>query len=362
MIKNYNPSIKIGSRTIGIDYPTYFIAEIGSNFDGNLDKAKYLIELAKNAGADAAKFQHYTAESLVSDHGFSKLGSNGSHQSQWEGSVFDVYKSASLNADWTAELVKICNEFEIDFLTSPYSLFLVDFVNEFVPAYKVGSGDITWHEIIMKMAEKGKPLILATGASDISEVISAINAAKASPGIVLMQCNTNYTADQQNYKYLNLNVLKNYALQFPDCILGLSDHMIGHVEVLGAVSLGARVIEKHFTDSNDNDGPDHKFALNPTAFRSMVQDVRFLEEALGSAFKKIEINEMETAVVQRRAVRAAVELKKGDLITKDTLEMLRPCPEDSIKPYEYEKLIGKKIKSNLNKGEALKKSEYFDEY
>jgi N-acetylneuraminate synthase len=347
--------IHIDGKRVSRNDPVYFIAEIGSNFDRDLNRAKDLIYLAKEAGADAAKFQHYTASSLVSDHGFKQLGSRQSHQSAWKKSVFETYEDASLNRDWTAVLKQTCDEAGITFFTSPYSLELVDYVDPFVPAYKVGSGDITWLEIIEHMSSKGKPVLLATGASDIEDVRRATDAALAiTPDVVLLQCNTNYTAGQQNYSCLQLNVLRQYEALYPGIILGLSDHMPGHVAVLGAVALGARVIEKHFTDSTDRDGPDHPFSMTPATWREMVDRTRELEAALGDGRKKIEDNERETAIVQRRCIRANRDLEANTLLCEDDLTMLRPCPADAIAPFESGKLMGRALKRRVSSGEYFK--------
>ena len=152
-------SIKINNYEIGIDKPTFFIADIAANHDGDLERAKELIWLSAEAGADCAKFQHFDAETIVSDFGFKSLGSQLSHQGTWKKSVFETYKEASLNRDWTEELKSTCDEAGIVFMTSPYSLELVDYVDEYVTAYKIGSGDVTWLEIIRHIASKRKPVL-----------------------------------------------------------------------------------------------------------------------------------------------------------------------------------------------------------
>ena len=177
---------------------------------------------------------------------------------------------------------------------------------------------------------------------------------KRNSEIILMQCNTNYTASLENFKYINLNVLKEYRRKFPDIILGLSDHTPGHSTVLGAVSLGARAIEKHFTDDINREGPDHKFSMNFKTWKEMVDRTRELELSLGSEIKKVEDNEKETVIVQRRSIRAKKNLVIGHVITENDLEFLRPCPLDAIQPYEYKKLIGRKISTNIKSGEYLK--------
>ncbi len=153
----------------------------------------------------------------------------------------------------------------IDYFSSPYDFDAIDLLDSFVPAYKIGSGEITWLEAMERIAKKGKPVILASGASDIGEVQRAVHCIlRHNPQLVLMQCNTNYTASLENFNHIHLRVLQTYRLMFPDLVLGLSDHTPGHATVLGAVALGARVVEKHFTDDNNRVGPDHKFALNPS--------------------------------------------------------------------------------------------------
>tara|TARA_Y100000817_G_C16862198_1_gene546286 strand:+ start:2465 stop:3565 length:1101 start_codon:yes stop_codon:yes gene_type:complete len=346
--------IFIDGKRISKEDPTYFIAEIGSNFDQDLDRAKDLIYLAKEAGADAAKFQHYTADSLVSDFGFKKLGGSKSHQAYWEKSVYETYKDASLNQEWTKTLMETCKKAEISFFTSPYSFQLCDFVDQYVPAYKIGSGDITWIEIIEYIASKKKPTLLATGASDLKDVKRAVDAfLRISSDLILFQCNTNYTANFENYNCIQLNVLSQFQDLYPGIITGLSDHMPGYVTVLGAVALGARVIEKHFTDSVDRPGPDHPFSMTPVSFREMVERTRELQNSLGDGQKKVEENEKETIILQQRSICAAKTLSKGDIVERKDLNNLRPRPSEGIPPYQIEEVIGKKLKRDIVQGEGI---------
>jgi N-acetylneuraminate synthase len=347
--------LKIGNRMVGESHPTYFIADIAANHDGSLERAKYLIRLAKKAGADAAKFQNFQASKIVSDYGFKNLGGQQSHQSQWKKTVFEVYQDASVPFDWSEELKKVCDEVEIDYFSSPYDFEAIDYLDQYMPAYKVGSGEIDWIEALEKMASKGKPVILATGASYIGEVHRAVHAIlKINPQLVLMQCNTNYTGSLENLKFVNINVLKTYATLFPQVVLGLSDHTPGHATVLGAVTLGARVIEKHFTDDNKREGPDHPFSMDPEAWEEMVIRTRELEAALGSTDKIIVENEKETSVIQRRCVRAARDLKAGEVITRDMLDVLRPATNGAIKPNEINAVIGTKVNLDIPAGKEIR--------
>lgn len=354
-----NNSFKINSSYINATSPTYFIADIAANHDGCLSKAKDLIYMAKEAGADATKFQHFKAKTIVSDIGFKNLGNKFSHQKTWKKSIFEIYKDAEVPLLWTRELAETCIKADIDFFTSPYDINDLGIINEYVQAFKIGSGDITYHDIIMEMAQYNKPLLLATGASNIEDIIHIMS--KLEPinkNVVLMQCNTNYTAEYNNFKYINLNVLKTFALLFPNAILGLSDHTLGHTTVLGAVTLGAKVIEKHFTNNNNLDGPDHKFSMNPESWKEMVLRTRELEYALGSAIKKIEFNEEETVILQRRALRASRKLIAGEIISQDMLLALRPSPKDAIPPYNLDLVVGKRLNYDIEEGQNITWSDF----
>jgi len=344
----------IEDRPISNEDKVYFIADIAANHDGDIERAKDLIYSCAEAGADAAKFQHFTAETIVSDKGFKELGKQLSHQSKWEKTVFEVYQDASLNNDWNPILRETCDKAGINFFTSPYSHELVDKVDQFVSAYKIGSGDITWIDLISYISKKNKPVIIATGASTMKDVDLAMKTIlKHNKNVVLMQCNTNYTASIENFNYINLNVLKTYKKEYPEVILGLSDHTPGHSTVLGSVALGAKVIEKHYTDNNNRIGPDHKFSMNPISWREMVDRTRELELALGIDTKIIEDNEIDTSILQRRCIRARRNIEKDTLITIDDIDVLRPCPKNGLPPYESSNIIGRVLKKDLTKGDLI---------
>lgn len=197
--------------------------------------------------------------------------------------------------------------------------------------------------------------MLATGASDIQDVDRAINAIKKhTDQIVLMQCNTNYTASKENFKYINLNVLKTYRKTYPGVLLGLSDHTPGHSTVLGAIALGARVVEKHFTDDNNREGPDHKFAMNPATWREMIDRANELDSALGDGIKRIEENEKQTVLVQRRGLRYQRNIEKGERLDAGDMMPLRPMSPEGVPPYLREMLIGKQLKVDVCADDAVK--------
>ncbi|MEP3602707.1 MAG: N-acetylneuraminate synthase family protein [Stappiaceae bacterium] len=319
-----------------------------------MERAKDLIWRAKEAGANCAKFQHFLADKIVSAVGFSGPAGRMSHQVGWKGSVVEVYDQYHTRREWTASLVETCEQADIHFMTTPYDFDAIDAFADIIPAYKIGSGDITFHAALERIAKIGNPVILATGASTMEETIEAAELILShNRQLCLLQCNTNYTGNLENFASVNLNVLRTFAIRWPNLVLGLSDHTPGHSAVLGAIALGARVIEKHFTDDNSRVGPDHAFALNPTTWRAMVDAARELELALGDGAKRVETNEMETVVIQRRALRVIDDIPAGAVITEGHLEALRPCPHDACPPNRMNKVVGRVLANGKKRGEAL---------
>lgn len=350
----YATHFDIAGREIGLGRPTYFIADIASSHDGELSRAKELIWHCKEAGADCAKFQHFLAKDIVSDAGFQKLGGQIAHQAEWSKSVYDIFEQYQTPRDWTEELVEECRKADIEFMTTPYDLAAIERVDQYLNAYKIGSGDIGWTDFIQTVCDQRKPVFLATGAADMVDVDRAVRAAlEKTDQLCLMQCNTNYTGSLENFANINLNVLKAFATKWPGMPLGLSDHTPGHAAVLGAIALGACAVEKHFTDDNNRDGPDHPFSMNPQSWRDMVDRSRELELALGDGVKRIEANEVESSIVQRRALALKVEAKAGDILTADHLEPLRPRAVGSVEPYDLEQILGRPLTRPYKKGEAL---------
>lgn len=351
----YQTAFNIGSREVSIDAPTYFIADIAANHDGDLERAKALIWLAKEAGADCAKFQHFLADKIVSSVGFADAKTQVSHQAGWKKSVNEIYDQYHTRREWTPVLVETCKQAGIEFMTTPYDFEAIDMFRDIVPAYKIGSGDITFQAAIERIARVGKPVLLACGAATMAETEQAVDLVlKHNPSLCLLQCNTNYTGSLDNFRYVNLRVLQSMAARWPGMVLGLSDHTPGHSAVLGAVALGARVIEKHFTDDTSREGPDHAFALDRTTWRAMVDATRELEAALGDGVKRIEANEVETVVIQRRALRAKTALPAGTLLREEDLVALRPCPAEAVPPNALSQVIGRSLKVAREEGKELR--------
>lgn len=350
----YDQSFLIGTREISLSAPSYFIADIAANHDGSLDRAKELIWLAKEAGADCAKFQHFLADKIVSDVGFSQGVGQVSHQANWKKPVHEIYDQYHTRRDWTDALVETCRDAAIDFMTTPYDVEAVQMFSGIVPAFKVGSGDITFHDLLREIARQGKPVLLATGAASMDEVETAVAVVlEQNPALCLMQCNTNYTGSAENFRYVNLNVLRGFAERWPGMPLGFSDHTPGHSAVLGAVTLGARVVEKHFTDDNSREGPDHSFAMTPVTWRAMIDATRELEQALGDGVKRVEGNEKDTVVIQRRALRVIDRLPAGTMLRAEHLQALRPCPAGAVPPSGTESVVGRTLKVDKERGREL---------
>lgn len=345
----FNKEFKIGSKWIGEKYPTYFIAEIGANFDGSIEKAKSLIDAAKKAGADCAKFQTFSTTKIVSDRGFSLMKLKGVHGS-WGRTVSEVFKDAEFPISWHKEISEYCRKVDIHFSTSPYFTEAVDLCVELdVPFIKIGSGEITWLEMIDYIARKGIPIMLATGDATMSEIDEAVRIIEATgnKNLVLMQCITNYPSKIDS---ANVNVLKTYQNAF-EVLTGYSDHAPGHVVALASTIIGGRVIEKHFTLNKQDKGPDHPHSMEPNEFKFMVDSIREVERAMGNTRKIVVPEEGETVFVQRRCLYAKNDLKKGEVIREEDIDVLRPAL--GIPPKFKSIIIGKVCKENIEKGHPL---------
>jgi sialic acid synthase SpsE len=338
--------ISINRRNIGDAQPIYIVAEIGSNFNGDLQRAKHLVNLAKECGADAVKFQSFITDKIISKEGFKSIKKG--FQAKWKKPVYEVYKNAEFPRNWHSEIFKYCKKKKITVFSTPYDLEAVDLLEELnVPVYKIGSGDITWLEFIEYIARKGKPIILGTGASSMQEINEAVETIKSAGNnkFILLQCVTNYPSSFQN---ANIKAMLELRKKF-HCLVGCSDHTPGHIVPLGMTSLGGCLIEKHFTDNKTRIGPDHPFAMDKNDFEIMVKSIRLLEKALGSE-KKIYDEERETVILQRRCLRAAMDIRNGTILTRKMIDVLRPAPNDSISPKYLTQIVGKRVNKDVEKG------------
>lgn len=339
--------VKIGKRWIGPGEPAYIIAEVGSNFDGDLGRARVLIELVHEVGADAVKFQSFLPDKIISKENF---GEKLSFQAAWDKPVYEIYSEAALPRAWHKELFDHARRCGIEFLSSPYDAEAVDLLDSLgVEAFKVGSGDITYLRLMEHIAKKGKPIILGTGASDLGEIEEALETIERAGNrqVVLLQCVTNYPSpiEEANLKAM---VSLGEAFGLP---AGYSDHSAGDTVALGAVALGACVIEKHFTTDKARRGPDHPFAMDAADMKDMVGKIRLLESALGDGRKRLMPAERETAVLQRRCLYAARDIAAGQTIEEPMVEALRPMK--GLPPKYAPMIVGRKARVAIKKGEPI---------
>ena len=335
-------SIKVGKKTIGKNHSCYVIAEIGSNFDGDYSKAKKLLKLAKQSGADAAKFQTFETEKILSKKGFE---TKTTFQSKWKKPVWEVYKNAEFPLNWHKKLQNYAKKIGIDFLSTPYNYEAVSLLKKInIPAIKIGSGDITDLEFLKFVSKTKKPIFLATGASTMNEVKEAIKTIKSSGNnkIVLMQSITQYPSPIED---ANLEVLNTFKEKF-NLNIGYSDHSKGSLVILASVALGACVIEKHFTDNTKSIGPDHPHSMNPNEFKKMVKEIRLIEKAKGDGIKKVEKSEKETRIIQRRSIFTIKKIKKNEKFTRKNIMTLRPFI--GLPASKFDKVLNKKAKRELD--------------
>ena len=351
-MKNHKPFpkvIRIGDRWVGDGKPAFLIAEMGANFDGSLEKAKALARAAKDAGADCAKFQTFKASHIVSRTGFARMKLRGVHGS-WGRPVDEVFKDAEFPRAWHKELAVYCKKIGIIFSSAPYDFAGVDLLDSLdVPFIKIGSGDITWHEMLVYIAKKGRPMILSTGASTLAEVDEAVRVIQetGNNNLVLLQCITNYPSKIES---ANINVMKTYRDAY-DIITGYSSNMPDPIIPIGAVARGAKVIEVHFTLSRKDAGPDHPHSMEAHEFKKMARDIHNLERALGSGRKEVVSEEEEMVIVQRRSLYLRRAITKGATIKNSDMIELRPAL--GILPNHKKFVAGKRAAKNLKAGDPL---------
>ena len=335
--------VKIGQKSIGNGHPIFIIAEAGSNHNSKLEFAKKMIDVAVESGADAIKFQIFTAENLYSKYTpeFSYLkGQN----------VYELIKNIETPREWIKELAKYCEEKDIYFLASAFDFEAVDLLNKYVPAFKIASFEITDLELLKYAAEKGKPMIISTGMANLGEVEDAITAIKSvgNEDIILLHCNSLYPTPVE---VVNLRAMETMRTAFKVPV-GFSDHTLGIHIPIAAVAMGACVIEKHFTLDRTLPGPDHSFAIEPNDLKEMVRCIREAEKAKGEGIKeKSKLESEEMYVKARRSIHARVDIPKGTKIKRDMLILKRPGY--GIPPKFLELVIGREAKKDIKEDEWI---------
>jgi N-acetylneuraminate synthase/N,N'-diacetyllegionaminate synthase len=338
--------IKIGDRLVGYEERCFIIAEAGVNHNGDINLAKKLIESAKDAGADAVKFQTFKTENLVTKHAAIVEYQKNSRKKYWQS---EIMKKIELKYKDFEILKELCDKKKIIFLSTPHSFDAIDFLEDLVPAYKFGSGDITNIPTLKYAAKKGKPMILGTGMSTLQEVREAINAIKSEGNtqIIALHCTTNYPCPLEDVNLRAMITMQNEL----DCLVGYSDHTLSILVPAIAVAMGAVVIEKHFTLDRNLPGPDHKASLEPHELKKMVKEIRSTEKILGRFDKKPTTSEKEIMKYVRKSIVAKKDIEKGSIIEEDMLIVKRPGT--GLSPVYLSKIIGKKTKRRIVKDELI---------
>ncbi len=340
--------VKIGDRLIGEGQPCFIIAEAGVNHNGDVNIARKLIDVAREAGADAVKFQTFTAEEVVTP-GAEKAGYQKETTSPEE-SQLDMIKKLELSEKDFEDLFNYARKKGIIFLSSPFDKGSADLLDRLgLPAFKIASGEINNFPFLKYVAAKGKPMILSTGMSTLKEVAEAVDVIRNEgiEEIVLLHCVSCYPARIED---TNLRVMETLRQAF-DLPVGLSDHSLGIIVPIAAVVLGACVIEKHFTLDKNLPGPDHRASLEPGELKEMVRAIRDVEKALGDGVKQPTAEEEEVKKVARRSIIARVDISEGVIITQDMLVLRRPGT--GIEPKNLDKVVGKKAKRKIKSGELI---------
>ncbi|MFC2075733.1 N-acetylneuraminate synthase family protein [candidate division KSB1 bacterium] len=330
--------LKVGDKLIGSEQPCFIIAEIGSNHDGSLDTALKHIEAAADCGADAVKFQLFDA---LGHTARKKLDDSGNLVDQ---PIFSFVENITLPEEWLPALKAESEKRGLAFLCSAFDVDKVNRLEELgVTAHKVASGDLTHLPLLRYMAGKGKPVILSTGMAylgEVAEAVEALSPAREIP-LVLLHCVSTYPSSYGDANLWAMVTLQK-AFGFP---VGLSDHSPGHTLPLGAIALGASIIEKHVTFDRELTGPDHSYALLFDEFERMVAEVRNLETALGDGLKRPAEAEVPERLWARRGLFAAVAIKKGEEITSEKIKIVRHAY--GLHPRELEHVAGRTAKVDI---------------
>jgi sialic acid synthase len=329
-------NINLGNYIINNDSPTFIIAEIGINHNGDLELAKRLIDIAVNANCDCVKFQKRTINKILTKEGLQKIY-NGTNS---YGKTYGEHKEfLEFSFDEFRELQKYANSCNILFTASGWDTDAIDFLDELdVPFFKMASADLTNFPLLEYTAKKGKPMIISTGMSDMNTVHNAFNLIQQfNDKIIILQCTSSYPT---NFEDINLNVLTTYKEEFPNTIIGFSNHARGIAIPLCAVVMGAKVIECHITLDRSMKGSDHAGSLEATGINHLVRDIRAFEVAQGSFYKhKLEsettcFNKLAKSIVSNQFISA------GTTITKDMITIKGPMSNDLISPIYYDITIG----------------------
>lgn len=345
-------TLSIGNYTINQESPTFIIAELSANHGHNKQVALDTVKAAKQAGADAIKLQTYTADTITldCDNDYFKI----SHGTIWQGrNLHDLYKEAHTPWDWHKEIFEAAKEEGLVCFSSPFDKTAVDFLEDLdAPAYKIASFEIQDIPLIEYAASKGKPMIMSTGIAQIEDIELAVETCRKAGNeqIILLKCTSSYPAP---IELANLRTMVDMGQKF-DVMVGLSDHTIGNTVPVTATALGGKVIEKHFILDKSIGGPDADFSLNPAEFKEMVDEVRLVEQALGTVTYQL-ADKVEKNRKFARSLFVMEDIKAGTPLTEANIRSIRPGY--GMHPKYYKQVLGKVAAKDLKRGEPLQASD-----
>jgi N-acetylneuraminate synthase/N,N'-diacetyllegionaminate synthase len=342
--------IKIGKRWIGEGEPTFISAEIGINHNGDVKLAKKMIDVSLKCGVDAVKFQVFKADEFVSDpdevYGYRSQGEEITE------SMLEMFKRYEFTKDEWMEVIDYCKQEKVEFFITPQNPSDLDLILSLsdIPAIKVGADDLTNLELLGYYAKKNKPMIISAGMAYQEEIDDAVKIIKETGNndLIILHCVSSYPADASE---VNLKKVLSIKRIF-DVIVGFSDHTIGSTAAIGAVAIGAKVIEKHFTLDNSLPGPDHWFSADPVELKNLVEGVRLIDESIGDHVLQPTDKEMEMRKLCRRSIVAFHDIEKDEIIRRDMIEFKRPGT--GLPPKNIKDLIGKRVKNDIKKNEQIK--------
>lgn len=342
-------AIDIDGFKIGENERTFIIAEMSANHLQDFDRAVEIIRKAKWAGADAIKLQTYTPDTITlnCDNEYFQINQG----TIWDGTtLYKLYEEAYTPWEWQPKLKKIAEDEGLVFFSSPFDYTAVDFLEEMnVPAYKIASFEITDMPFLKYVASKGKPVIISTGIAQLKDIEEALDVCKevGNNQIILLKCTSAYPAPVED---INLKTMVNMKETF-DVLTGLSDHTMGSAVSVGAVALGAKVIEKHMTLRREDGGADSKFSMEPEEFKDMVDNIRMIEKALGNVTYNLSEKQKKSRE-HSRSLFVIKDIKKGEKFTNDNIKSIRPG--NGISTRYIEDILGKKAEVDIKRGTPLK--------
>lgn len=327
----------------------YIIAEAGVNHNGNLETAKEMALTAQKCGADAIKYQTFVSEDLVSCH--AEKAEYQKKNTETSDSQLQMLKKLELSFEQFDVLERYCDEIGITFLSTPFDLKSIEFLNTFdMPFWKIPSGEITNVPYLIKIAETRKPVVMSTGMCNMEDVKFAVNLLKkyGVKEISLLHCNTEYPTPFEDVNLKAINTLKETF----NCRIGYSDHTVGIEVSVAATAMGAEIIEKHFTLDRNMEGPDHKASLEPQELKYMVNAIRNIEKSLGNAEKQVSESEKRNIEIARKSIVASRDIRKGELLTEENITTKRPGT--GITPTKWFDVVGSKAICDFKKDELIK--------